>query len=300
MKLANSLLAVTVVIASLGFAASVKADTVNARCDVFPKGGDRAVFSGPCTFSQRQGIVGIQLQNGKRYDLIPVGNNPGNYRDQNGRAGYRQDGLGDRGQIYRLTNESVFVYWDRASSEQSSGNTMAESSTARSQPAAGTTVSRLRDLVGARAGQAENAIRQRGYRFVRTDSPSGDAVYSYWLEDRTNYCVTIRTEQGRYQSIAYTGGSADCNHSANTTGGSTSSRQPTVGTTVAPLRDLVGARAGQAENVIRQRGYRFVKADDGGYSYWLEGRTNYCVTIRTDEGRYQSIVYTGGSADCQQ
>lgn len=177
---------------------------------------------------------------------------------------------------------------------------MSGSSIARSQPDAGTTVPRLRDLVGARAGQAENAIRQRGYRFVRTDPPSGDAVYSYWLEGRTNYCVTIRTEQGRYQSIAYTGGAADCNNSANTTGGSTPSRQPTAGTTVSRLRDLVGARAGQAENAIKQRGYRYVKTDDGGYSYWLEGRTNYCVTIRTDEGRYQSIVYTGGAGDCQQ
>jgi hypothetical protein len=220
MKLTNSLLAVTVAIASLGFAVAVKADT-----------------------------------------------------------------------------ESV-VYWNTASSGQSSSNPMAGNSIARAQPDAGTTVPRLRDLVGARAGQAENAIRQRGYRFVRTDPPSGDAVYSYWLESRTNYCVTIRTEQGRYQSIAYTGGSADCNRSANTTGGSPS-RQPTAGTTVSRLSDLVGARAGQAENTIRRRGYRFVKADDGGYTYWLESRTNYCVTIRTDEGRYQSIVYTGGSGDCQ-
>ncbi|MBW4583534.1 MAG: hypothetical protein KME42_28570 [Tildeniella nuda ZEHNDER 1965/U140] len=183
---------------------------------------------------------------------------------------------------------------------QSTANLTSGITVARSQPDAGATVPRLRDLVGARAGQAENAIRQRGYRFVKTDPPSGDAVYSYWLESRTNYCVTIRTEQGRYQSIVYTGGSADCNISSNTPAGSPSSRQPTAGTTVPRLSDLVGARAGQAENAIKQRGYRFVKADNGGYTYWLEGRTNYCVTIRTDDGRYQSIVYAGGAADCQK
>lgn len=210
MKLANSLLAVTVTIASLGFTVSVKADTVNARCDVYPKGSDRATASGPCTFSQRQGAVGIQLQNGKRYDLRPVGNNSGNYRDQNGRAAYRQAGLGDRGQIYRLANESVYVYWDTAPYGNQGSTTSGSTIAAGSQPAAGSTVARLSDLIGARAGQAENAIRQRGYRFVKTDPPSSDAVYSYWLEGRTNYCVTIRTEQGRYQSIAYTGGSADC------------------------------------------------------------------------------------------
>lgn len=209
MKLANSVLALAAAIASLGLAVSAKADTVNARCDVYPKGEDRATSSGPCTFSQQQGVVGIQLQNGRRYDLRPVGSQPGNYRDQNGRAAYRQAGLGDQGQIYRLATESIFVYWETASSGQDSGNTIGGSAAA-AQPDAGTTVSRLRDLVGARAGQAENTIRQRGYRFVKTDPPGGDAVYSYWLEGRTNYCVTIRTEQGRYQSIAYTGSSLDC------------------------------------------------------------------------------------------
>lgn len=72
----------------------------------------------------------------------------------------------------------------------------------RSQPEVGTPVDRLSDLVGARAGQAENALTQRGYRFVKSE-PSGDAVYSYWREARTNYCVTIRTADGRYESIVY-------------------------------------------------------------------------------------------------
>lgn len=67
------------------------------------------------SFSQRQGAVSIQLQNGQRYDLEPIGNTPGNYQDQNGKAAYRQDGLGDKGQIYRLATESIYVYWDTAS-----------------------------------------------------------------------------------------------------------------------------------------------------------------------------------------
>ncbi len=115
MKLSKALLAVAVTLASTSFAVSVKADTVKARCDIYPKGEDRATSSGLCTFSQRQGFVGIQLQNGKRYDLSPVGSNPGNYRDQNGRPAYRQSGLGNKGQIFRLANESIYVYWDTAS-----------------------------------------------------------------------------------------------------------------------------------------------------------------------------------------
>ncbi|WP_104899094.1 hypothetical protein [Nostoc sp. 'Peltigera membranacea cyanobiont' N6] len=204
MKSSNSFLAVALAIASLSFPVSVKADTVNARCDVFPKGEDRATSSGRCTFSQRQGAVSIQLENGNSYDLLPSGNRPGNYRDQNGDAAYRQAGLGDRGQIYRLANESIFVYWDTSANRQNSGNR--NRSAARRQPEAGTTVSRLRDLVGARAGQAENTVKQRGYRWVKSD----DSGYGYWLEGRTNYCVTIRTDQGRYQSIVYTGSPEDC------------------------------------------------------------------------------------------
>ena len=116
MKLANSLLAVAVAIASFGITISAKADTVNARCDVYPKGEDRATSSASCTFSQRQGAVSIELEDGRHYYLTPVSNQPGNYRDQTGRAAYRQSGLGDKGQIYRLANESIYVYWDTASS----------------------------------------------------------------------------------------------------------------------------------------------------------------------------------------
>lgn len=209
MKYSNTIFAVTLAIASLGITMSAKADTVTARCDVYPQGEDRATSSGLCTFSQRQGVVGIQLENGNRYDLVPVGEQPGTYQDQDGRAAYRQSGLGDEGQIYRLANESIYVYWDTAPYGNQGSATSGSSTAATSQPAAGQPVGRLSDLVGARAGQAENALEQRGYRFVKA-SPSGNSVYSQWLEGETNYCVTILTEEGRYQSIVYAGNSADC------------------------------------------------------------------------------------------
>ncbi|MEG3440257.1 hypothetical protein V0288_24230 [Pannus brasiliensis CCIBt3594] len=202
MKLTNSVLAIALLSASFSVSLTARADTVNARCSVYPKGEDRASWNGSCTFSQRQGSVEIQLQNGKRYDLRPVGNRPNQYRDQNGRSAYREMD-GDR-QIYRLARESVYVTFDAP--EENSGSPENSGGT---QPSAGTPVSRLQDLVGARAGQAENAVKQRGYQFVKSSS-EGNSVYSYWLEKRTNYCVTIRTEQGRYQSIVYAGGPFDC------------------------------------------------------------------------------------------
>ncbi|MEB3309372.1 MAG: hypothetical protein VKJ02_04010 [Snowella sp.] len=122
MKIHRISCATLMAIASLGITIAAQADTVTARCDVYPKGEDKATYSGLCTFSQRQGIVGIQLNNGKgkRYDLIPADNQPNRYRDEQGKAATRE--LSDRGQIYRLVTESIFVYWDTTPYDQQSNN----------------------------------------------------------------------------------------------------------------------------------------------------------------------------------
>jgi opacity protein-like surface antigen len=64
-------------------------------------------------------------------------------------------------------------------------------------------VRHLQDLIGARGGNGEYQMEQRGYRWVRTDKSSGDA-YSYWRDNRSGRCVSIRTSQGRYASIVNT------------------------------------------------------------------------------------------------
>ncbi len=95
--------------------AAAAADSTDARCDIYPRGADHTDKMIACTFSQRQGYVTITRADGVTHDLTPVGDAPGNYRDQNGRAVYRQDGgMGDQGMIFRLPDESVFVYWDTA------------------------------------------------------------------------------------------------------------------------------------------------------------------------------------------
>jgi hypothetical protein len=72
-----------------------------------------------CGFSQRQGYITISREDGVTHDLSPVGDVPGNYRDQDGRAVYRQSGLGDDGLIFRFPDESVYVYWSTAALEPS-------------------------------------------------------------------------------------------------------------------------------------------------------------------------------------
>src|SRR5512139_548540 len=94
--------------------APAAADTVQARCDIYPKGQDRASAVVPCTFSQRQGHVAIDRSDGIRHELSPKGDRPGTYVDEKGRPAYRTSGLGSRGQIYRLGDQSIYVYWDTA------------------------------------------------------------------------------------------------------------------------------------------------------------------------------------------
>jgi Periplasmic lysozyme inhibitor of I-type lysozyme len=93
---------------------SSRADTVAARCDIYPRGSDKASAVLSCTLSQRQGHVSIERADGVRHELTPQGNQAGTYVDQSGKPAYRQSGLGERGLIFRFANESVYVYWDTA------------------------------------------------------------------------------------------------------------------------------------------------------------------------------------------
>ena len=103
---------VTALLVGLALAGLARADTVNARCDIHTGKQSRASASMPCTFSQRQGYVAIQLADGTRHELSPSGDQPGTYVDGKGRPAYRNKSLGSRGQIYRLAEQSIYVYWE--------------------------------------------------------------------------------------------------------------------------------------------------------------------------------------------
>jgi len=105
------------VVAATTWTTTATADWTDARCDIYPSGSDHANKMIPCTFGQRQGYITITRDDGVTHDLSPVGDSPGNYSDQDGRAVLRQSGLGDHGQIFRLPDESVYVYWDTSALE---------------------------------------------------------------------------------------------------------------------------------------------------------------------------------------
>ena len=94
------------------WAAPAPADSTEAACVIYPAGEDHSDVMIPCRFSQRQGYVTITRSDGVTHDLSPVGDTPGNFEDQDGRAVYRQSGLGDQGLIFRFPDESVYVYWN--------------------------------------------------------------------------------------------------------------------------------------------------------------------------------------------
>jgi len=100
--------------AALMVATPVLADTVDARCDVYPAGDDRATSSGLCSFSQRQGFVSIELKGGKRIELKPNEATPNAFFDAAGEPAKREILEANRGQVYRLATQSIFVYWDPA------------------------------------------------------------------------------------------------------------------------------------------------------------------------------------------
>ncbi len=62
---------------------------------------------------------------------------------------------------------------------------------------------------------------------------------------------------------------------------------------VSNLQDLIGAKGSGGETQMEQRGYTWIRTDKSGgdaYSYW-QNRHGNCISVRTSDGRYASIVH---------
>ena len=104
------------------WSATSMADSTDARCDIYARGADHTDKMIPCTFSQRQGYITITRGDGVTHDLAPIGDLPGNFRDQDDRPVYRQSGLGDQGLIFRFPDASIYVYWNTAALHPADAN----------------------------------------------------------------------------------------------------------------------------------------------------------------------------------
>jgi hypothetical protein len=121
MKKSNYLAMVFAAAAAIAGSTTTTADSADARCDFYAKGSDHANKTVACTFSQRQGWITLIAEE-VSYELEPVGDDPGNYRDKAGRPVYRQSGLGDRGQIFRFEDKSIYVYWDTSALDRTTAD----------------------------------------------------------------------------------------------------------------------------------------------------------------------------------
>jgi hypothetical protein len=176
--------------------------------------------------------------------------------------------------------------------------------TAQNQPAANTNSYynqnsapvNVSDLNNSSASYAEQQLQARGFNQTRSIPPSNGFSNSWWLNSRTNQCFQLETANGKVMTLNPRT-SQDlpqfrCNQNDNQDPGyGNNVGQPVPGQTPAALNDFIGSKAGQAEGDLVRRGY-VLRKTAGLNSYWEETATGGCVSIVTNDGRYQSLVYT--------
>jgi hypothetical protein len=94
MKKSTFLSASFIAIAMSGWLSTAYADSADANCQVRKDGETKQGMSGPCTFSQRQGYIDLDLRNGETFSLKPTGQ-PNQFKDQNGKKVVRTQAGGD-------------------------------------------------------------------------------------------------------------------------------------------------------------------------------------------------------------
>jgi hypothetical protein len=190
-----------------GGGSPVLADTASANCEVRKDGDLYKGASGPCTFSQRQGFINLDLRNGDSYSLTPSGGQ-GQYRDAKGNKVTRTN-TGPSSEVFKWEGGKKILLTFTGSpgaAPPSGGGT-----TSNTPPA-------LADLVGARASSGEAELNRRGYAWLGTEK-SGNDSYTYWREQENGQCVVVRTADGRYASIAYAMDISCNKYAASSSGG---------------------------------------------------------------------------------
>ncbi len=152
------------------------------------------------------------------------------------------------------------------------------------------------DLNNSTASYAEQQLQARGFNQTRSIPPSNGFSNSWWLNSRTNQCFQLETANGKVMTLNPRT-SQDlpqfrCNQNdIQDPGYNNNVVQPVPGQTPAALNDFIGSKAGQAEGDLVRRGY-VLRKTVGLNSFWEETATGGCVSIVTNDGRYQSLVYT--------
>ena len=196
-----------------GLGSPAFADTASASCEVRKDGDTRPGASGPCTFSQRQGYINLNLRNGDSYSLAPT-DRKDQYRDQKGKRVTRTITGGGTEEFKWEGGRKILLTFagSPGSAPPASGGTSSNTPPA------------LADLVGARASSGEAELNRRGYVWLGTEKQGNDS-YTYWRARGNGQCVVVRTSEGRYASIA-NAMDISCNkYAASSGGGGSAERQ---------------------------------------------------------------------------
>jgi len=102
-----------------GGPAPARADSAGATCQVRKDGDTKHGMSGPCTFSQRQGYIDVDLRNGETISLSP-GNRADNFKDQKGNKVVRTQAGGNT-HVYKWDNGKKLTVTFGAASSSSGG-----------------------------------------------------------------------------------------------------------------------------------------------------------------------------------
>jgi len=175
-----------------GLFSTAKADSAEASCQVRKDGEVKQARSGPCTFSQRQGYIDLDLRNGVTYSLAP-GQNANHFKDQKGNKVIRTQAGGNTQEFKWEGGTKVIVTFTGTNAGGGDGGAAAVNS--------GETPADLRDLVNGRrvGGEVDDEMIRRGYRSARNEV-QGDEVYSYWRKSSDGRCVVVHFNASRHVS----------------------------------------------------------------------------------------------------
>jgi len=139
---------------------------------------------------------------------------------------------------------------------------------------------------------------------VTNNVPNGTVLRNMGCQRQTlpTWCHVEFRDDPSVKGWAWTQNLREYTASSSPSTPSPSTTSAKQGDPVPALQDLVGAKGGQAEDLVVQRGYEWrntKKQADSSFSFWLEKNTGNCVAIRTTDGRYGAIVYTA-DRDCNR
>jgi hypothetical protein len=180
-----------------GGIAAVSADTNYSSCEVRKDGDTKKKASGPCTFSQRQGYVDIDLRNGDTYSLRPM-DKPNHFKDQKGNTVVRTTS-GSGTHEYKWEHKRIIVTFGGGSAHGGGRAYDYEQGNDYQGGGAG----EMQYLEGGRyvGGEVDDQLLNHGYQKV-TDRVDGKSVHSYWRKRSSGDCVVVHFVDSRVKNVA--------------------------------------------------------------------------------------------------